>query len=199
MYQGQPWHGYCKTSDNRVSRLIGPNGACPDVTQLSGIYCIRIMEEDLILKLRNFSKLSFQSKSNILEKGRPIPDLKKMLQTTRRKKVNRSFHKEWYTRKEWQHGCALKNRLFCYPCLLFSTSDNVWIKTGFCDLKNLLRSLSKHEKSNIHIQSQISFKTFETSRIDLALNEQQRLNFSPHNSKVKENREILKVLINGTC
>ena len=28
------------TSDNRVSRLSGPNGACPDVTRLSGIYCI---------------------------------------------------------------------------------------------------------------------------------------------------------------
>ena len=39
MYQGQPWHGYCKTSNNRVSRSIGPNGACPDVTRLSGIYC----------------------------------------------------------------------------------------------------------------------------------------------------------------
>ena len=82
---------------------------------------------------------------------------------------------------------------------MFSTSDNVWTKTGFCDLKNLPRSLSKHEKSNIHIQSQISFKTFGPSRIDLALNEQQRLNISLHNSKVKENREILKVLINGTC
>ena len=71
--------------------------------------------------------------------------------------------------------------------------------TGFCDFKNLPRSLSKHEKPNIHIQSQISFKTFGTSKIDLALNEQQRLNISLHNSKVKENREILKVLINGTC
>ena len=30
----------CKTSDNRVSRLIGPNGAYPDVARLSGIYCI---------------------------------------------------------------------------------------------------------------------------------------------------------------
>ena len=94
------------------------------------------MQEDLILKLRNFSKLSFQSKVNILKKGRPIPDLKNLLQTTGRKKVNRYFHKEWYTRKEWLCGCALRNRLFCYPCLLFSTSDNVWTKTGFCDLKN---------------------------------------------------------------
>ena len=33
----------------------------------------------------------------------------------------------------------------------------------------------------------------------MALNEQQRLNISLHNSKAKENREILKVLINGTC
>ena len=38
---------------------------------------------------------------------------------------------------------CFKKYLFCYPCLLFSTSDNVWIKTGFCDLKNLPRSLSK--------------------------------------------------------
>ena len=82
---------------------------------------------------------------------------------------------------------------------MFSTSDNVWTKTGFCDLKNLPRSLGKHEKSNIYIQSQISFKTFGTSRIDLALNKQQRLNISPHNSKVKENGEISKVIINGTC
>ena len=89
------------------------------------------MEEDLILNLRNFSKLSFQSKVNILKKGRPIPDLKNLLQTTKRKKINPSFHKEWYTRKEWLCGCALRNRLF----LLFSTSDNVWTKTGFCDLK----------------------------------------------------------------
>ena len=123
----------------------------------------------------------------------PIPHLKNLLQTTGRKKVNRSFYKEWYTRKEWLCGCALRNRLFCYPCLLFSTNDNVWTKTRFCDLKNLPRSLSKHEKFNIYIQ-----RTFGTSRIDLALNEQQRLNISLHNPKVKENREILKVLINGT-
>ena len=83
------------------------------------------MEEDYILKPRNFSKLSFQSKVNILKKGRPIPDLKNLLQTTGRKKVNRSFYEECYTRKEWLCGCALRNCLFCYPCLLFSTSDNV--------------------------------------------------------------------------
>ena len=146
------------------------------------------MEEDLILRLRNFSKLSFQFKVDIIKKSRPISDLKNLLQTSGRKKINRFFRKEWYTRQEWLCGCALRNRLFCYPCLLFSRSDNVWTKTGFCDLKNLPRSLSKNEKSNIHIQSQISFKKFGTLRIDLALNKQLGLNVSLHNSKVKENR-----------
>ena len=28
------------TSDNRISRLIGPSDASPDVTRLSGIYCM---------------------------------------------------------------------------------------------------------------------------------------------------------------
>src|SRR4029434_1260659 len=101
--------------------------------------------------------------------------------------------------KDWRCGCATRNRLYCFPCLLFSTCDNVWTKSGFCDLKNLPRSLSSHERSATHIQSQIALKTFATSRIDLALDEQRRLNVSIHNAKVKENREILKDLIDVTC
>lgn len=66
-------------------------------------------------------------------------------------------------------------------------------------MKNLQRSLVKHEQSNAHIQNQIALKTFGMSRIDLALDEQQRLNISTHNAKVKENRELLKDLITATC
>ena len=157
------------------------------------------MEEDLISKLRDFSKLGFQRKVEVLKAGRPIPELRELHQLIRQKKITRTFQKDWYTKKEWLCGCHLKNRLFCFPCLLFSTADSVWTKTGFCDLKNLPRSLNKHENSISHIQSQISLQTFGSSRIDLALNEQQRLNVSFHNSKVKENREILKVFINATC
>ena len=77
-------------------------------------------------------------------------------------------------------------------------SDNIWNETGICDQKNLPRSLSEHKKFNIHIRGQISLKTVRTSRIELVLNER-RLNISPHNSKVKENREIFKRLIHETC
>ena len=75
----------------------------------------------------------------------------------------------------------------------------MWTQTGFCDLKNLPRSLDKHERSTAPIQNQISLKTFGTAHIDLALNEQRRLNISLHNAMVKKNREILKDLINATC
>ncbi|XP_032822781.2 uncharacterized protein LOC116949509 [Petromyzon marinus] len=127
-----------------------------------------------------------------------MPELKDLLQT-KGQKITWSFQREWYQRKDWLCGCATKNRLYCFPCLLFSTADNVWTNVGFCDLKNLPRSLNKHEKSTTHIQSQIAFKTFGASRIDLAWNEQRRLNISIHNAKVKENREVLKYLINATC
>ncbi|XP_053467751.1 uncharacterized protein LOC128599809 isoform X1 [Ictalurus furcatus] len=154
--------------------------------------------EDYIDKLKHFSKLDFQSKLEVINNGRPTPELKDLLQTTGQK-ITRSFHTEWYTRKDWLCGCASRNRLFCFPCLLFTTSDNVWTTTGFCDLKNIPRSLSRHESSTSHIQSQIALKTFGSTRRDLALNEQRRLNISAHNAKVKENREVLKHLINATC
>uniref|UniRef100_A0A3Q2YU37 DUF4371 domain-containing protein n=1 Tax=Hippocampus comes TaxID=109280 RepID=A0A3Q2YU37_HIPCM len=61
------------------------------------------------------------------------------------------------------------------------------------------KSLSQHERSTSHIGSQIAWKTFGASRIDLALDEQRRLNVSIHNAKVKENRELLKYLICIIC
>lgn len=86
------------------------------------------MEEDLVFKLRDFSKPSFQSKVEVINKGRPVPDLKGLHQTTGQKKITRNFQRDWYSKKEWLCGCALKNRLFCFPCLLFAiSSDNVWI------------------------------------------------------------------------
>ena len=116
-----------------------------------------------------------------------------------KREITRSFQTDWYSKKDWLCGCTVRNRLFCFPCLLFSTSETVWSATGFSDLKNLPRSLDKHERSTAHIQNQITLKTFGGTRIDLVLDEQRRLTISTHNAKVKENREILKDLINVTC
>ncbi|XP_053550665.1 zinc finger MYM-type protein 1-like isoform X2 [Bombina bombina] len=144
---------------------------------------------------RNFSRLNFQAKLEVINNGRPIPELKDLLQ--QQKNITRPFQTEWYQKKEWLCGCATNNRLYCFPCLLFSTTDNVWT-TGFSDLKYLSRGLNKHEKSLAHIHNLIAFKTFGTPRIDADLNEQRRLEIREHNAKVKENREILKHLIDTT-
>ena len=77
------------------------------------------------------------------------------------------------------------------PLLFFYTSTHE--KTG--SVAVLQETYNKHERSGTHIQNQIALKTFGTSRIDLALDEQRRLKVSIHNAKVKENREILKDLI----
>ncbi|XP_053556836.1 zinc finger MYM-type protein 1-like [Bombina bombina] len=146
--------------------------------------------------LKNFSRLDFQAKREVINNGRPMPELKELVQP--QKNITRSFQTEWYQRKEWLCGCATNNRLYCFPCLLFSTTDTIWTSTGFADLKNISRGLNIHEKSLSHIQNLIAFKPFGTVRIDAALNEQRRLQINNHNAKVKENCEILKQLINTT-
>ncbi|XP_028998771.1 zinc finger MYM-type protein 1-like isoform X1 [Betta splendens] len=156
------------------------------------------VEESYISQLKRFSKLDFKSKQKLISDGRPTPELKGLFQTTGQK-TTRSFQMDWYTRKDWLCGCAATNRLYCFPCLLFSTCDNVWTNTGYCDIKNLPRSLSKHERSTAHIQNQITLKTFGVPRISVALNEQRRLNVSVHNAKVKENRALLRSLIDAAC
>ena len=53
------------------------------------------MEEDLISKLRDFSKLSFQRKVEVLKAGRPIPELRELHQLTRQKDFSkRLVHKK---------------------------------------------------------------------------------------------------------
>ncbi|XP_019748862.1 synaptotagmin-12 isoform X1 [Hippocampus comes] len=152
------------------------------------------MEEDIIYTLKNFSNLDYQTQLDLIDQGRPMPEIRDVLP-----KSSRSFRTEWYARKDWLCGCPARSRLFCFPCLLFSTRDSVWTQNGYCDMKNLQRSLGKHERSTSHIQSQIALKTFGTSMIDSAADEQRRLAVSIHNAKVKENREILKHLIDATC
>ncbi|XP_054626012.1 uncharacterized protein LOC129178133 isoform X2 [Dunckerocampus dactyliophorus] len=154
--------------------------------------------EDHISKLKSFSKMDLKSKQKVIADGRPTPQLKDLLQNDNQR-VTRTFQKDWYSRVEWLCGCAVKQRLFCFPCLLFSPCAGVWTNQGYGDLKNIHRGISKHERSSIHIQNQIALKTFGSSTVDLALSEQRRLDISTHNAMVKENREVLKDLINAAC
>ncbi|KAL2094555.1 hypothetical protein ACEWY4_009274 [Coilia grayii] len=153
-----------------------------------------------ILRLKSFSKLDYEQKLLIIKQGRPTPPLPGLHQR-KGQKIIRTFLPEWYTRKEWLCGCDSSNRLFCFPCLLFSQQwNNVWVSSGYTDLNNLPGALAKHERSGTHIQHQIALKTFgKCSPLNTASDQANRLLVSAHNAKVRENREILNDLICATC
>src|SRR4029434_2462704 len=48
--------------------------------------------EDFIAKLKQFSKLDFQSKREMMNNGRPMPELKGLLQTTGQKITRSTSH-----------------------------------------------------------------------------------------------------------
>ena len=57
------------------------------------------------------------------------------------KRQTRRFNNAWYNKCEWLTGSHKRQKLFCWPCLLFSTEYTVWSKKGFADLKNVSRCI----------------------------------------------------------
>src|SRR4029434_9167898 len=112
-----------KQGEEANSTSASMKGACPPVgfmlvLPLLFLYLtLTTKMVDFIAKLKQFSKLDFQSKREMINNGRPMPELKGLLQTTGQK-VTRSFQMEWYSRKDWLCGCATKK-----PPLLLSLSS----------------------------------------------------------------------------
>lgn len=153
-------------------------------------------EIENILK-RGFGSLEFSGKKRIIETGRPMNELKELKVQT--KACVRKFNHEQYAKTQWLCGCRDIGKLFCWPCLLFNHEKNVWNGTGYSDINNLHKALKRHEISQSHIVSTIQLATFGKSRIDFQLDNQNRLSVLKYNEKVKENREVLKRLIDIVC
>lgn len=151
----------------------------------------------------SFSNKSFQDKLAIIKNGRPLPKLPNLstLYTDKNRSFTRHFTEANYEKTVWLTGCSNMNKLFCWPCLLFSTEKSVWSSGGFCDLNNLCKAVGKHEKSKAHITCFFKLQTFgdSSSRIDLQLDHQRALEITRHNEQVKKNRYILSCLINAVC
>src|SRR4029434_2079565 len=116
--------------------------------------------EDSIAKLKHFSKLDFQSKREVINNGRPMPELKVMLQTTGQKITRSTSH----IQRQIQ---ILKH----FSKLDFQSKREV-INNGrpMPELKVMLQTTGqKITRSTSHIQSQIALKMFGTSRIHLVL------------------------------
>ncbi|XP_069670967.1 zinc finger MYM-type protein 1-like isoform X2 [Periplaneta americana] len=177
-----------KTGDGRCSAQV-PAGM---ESQLPECNC----QIEKILK-HGFDSQDFSQKKRIIELGRPMSDLKKLRVQT--KSCVRKFNLEYYSKVDWLCGCSNLAKLFCWPCLLFNNEKNVWNKTGYSDVNNFYKAMIKHENSQSHITSAIQLASFGISRFDLRLDSEKRVAILQHNEEVKENRDIIKRLIDIIC
>ena len=140
------------------------------------------------LLLKPFGSLRFDNKKNIIEEGIPTPKLPDLI--TKSKTYVRTFKYEYYSTIKWLSGCKKTNKLYCWPCVIFSREENVWTKHGFNDLNNFHHLKSRHEANKSHIQCLISLTKFGKTRIETCLSEAFRQNIEKHNMTVKNNRYI---------
>ncbi|XP_052862164.1 zinc finger and BTB domain-containing protein 18-like [Anopheles cruzii] len=90
-----------------------------------------------------FASLSKESQQKIVRNGRPTP---KMRNLTSRclNSLNLNVH-------DWMTGCDRDRKLYCWPCLLFNTSEyDVWGKRGFGDFYRLSLATIDHTKDVSH-------------------------------------------------
>jgi hypothetical protein len=104
------------------------------------------------LKQLNFGVLTMGTKIELIQSGRPVPNLN-IAQEQRPYKnkcaFTRRFDKSVYKKMPWICGCEETNAFFCFVCLLFG-GDDKWTREGVCDLKNLSTQVKKHEGSKKH-------------------------------------------------
>jgi hypothetical protein len=112
------------------------------------------------------------------------------------------FSTSRYQKCQWISGSINKNRLYCWYYLLFcENTRSPWNSTGYNNLKQLelAMSIQKHEISKEHVHAALKFKLFgKQQSTAAALDSGHRVSILRHNEKVKENRDILKRLVDMT-
>ncbi|CAI6351816.1 unnamed protein product [Macrosiphum euphorbiae] len=121
--------------------------------------------------------------------------------TKKQGKYTRSFHEEHYFKKMasgkfvkriWVSYSPSTDKVYCIVCKLFGTTEcksYKLAKSGYDDWKHLAYALKNHEATPDHLQAEIRRAMYvNNQRVDLP-------SFQGLNSKVVENREIIKKII----
>lgn len=121
--------------------------------------------------------------------------------TKKQGKYTRSFHEGHYFKKiasgqfvkrTWVSYSPSTDRVYCIVCKLFGTTEcksYKLAKSGYDDWKHLACVFKKHEATPDHLQAEIRRAMYiNNQRVDLQ-------SFQGLNSKVAENREIVKEII----
>ena len=147
---------------------------------------------DIIVQLlkKSFAARSVGEQKIIVQQERPKPPLDL-------KTKNQSFQEEWYSRKDWLYGSPVIKSLFCWPCLLFKSAlSQTWTETGYANMHSFLSDCRKHEKARSHLEAYKTWKTFDVSeRVYVLFSRARREEVERHNEEVRQNRGMLKILI----
>lgn len=149
------------------------------------------------LLLKSFGSNTFIEKQNIINNGRPTPTLQDL--KSKCKNNFRYFNPSYYNTNKWLSGCQKTQKLYCWPCILFSHESNTWSKYGCSDLNNYHNLKHRHEINRSHIESLITLKKFGNIRIETCLSDAYKQSIEKHNESVKNNRYVLSRLIDATC
>ena len=105
-------------------------------------------------------------------------------------KKGRSFQKEWYCKKDWLCGSSALEKLFCWPCLLFSPGTSpTCTRNGYNDMRSLMSDGKKHEKGKSHLSAVKTWKMYGANvRVDSLLLQARRDEIQRHNEEVRRNR-----------
>ncbi|XP_060836306.1 uncharacterized protein LOC132918969 [Rhopalosiphum padi] len=138
------------------------------------------------------------SKKDLLKVGKPIPILSVLVPDKKQTKVFcRSFNPNLYQQHSWLCGSHYMQKLFCWPCLLIGKNKSVWNTVGYCDLKNVSRTIQIHKSSKDHIQNHLGLKSLEKDIFNIVdiVNEHDYLFKKNYNENVRLNRLFMEHLI----
>lgn len=145
----------------------------------------------------DFDCLSYDDKIFVKNLNRPVPSLNNLVISG--KGSSRKFNTDWYKKCNWLTGSEMKNKLFCWPCLLFHrNSKTPWNSTGTDNLKNLYKMIQKHNIPKDHTFSSLKRKLSGKQNVQIGIDKAYFTNIDKFNEKVKENRDMMKRLIDMT-
>lgn len=149
----------------------------------------------------SFERLEIGTKLAIKNLGPHKPDIHIVQQTKDKgRSFNRTFSRSWYDKKSWLSGCPERNKMFCFPCLLFRSSvtggqGDIWSTAGVCDMKHFSEKAKKHESSKSHLSCAMKLAMLGNVNIAAQLHEGYSVSVRNHNKEVDKNRHILSKLI----
>jgi len=152
----------------------------------------------VLLQETPYRRWNIVDRNDLLRQGKLTPHLTCLFTDKIRSKVfSRSFNSNVYSKHSWLCGSHYLQKLFCWPCLLFSQTKSVWVTEGYNDLKNVSRSIQRHESSKDHVHNHFSLKNLENNAVTVVdtLKEHGKLFKKNYNENVRLNRLFMVHLI----